>query len=198
MHKTYAYIRVSTREQNEDRQLIAMQEMGVPRRCTYIDKQSGKDFVRPAYIAMVKRLKPGDLLFVKSIDRLGRNYSDIQEQWRFLIHEKGINICVLDMPLLDTRTARDLIGTFVADLTLQILSFVAQTERESIRQRQREGIEAAKRRGVVFGRPLKQPSEYELYWINRWQSGAITAQEALKHIKISRATLYRVAKRISK
>ena len=196
--KTYGYIRVSTREQNEDRQVIAMREFGVPDGNMIVEKQSGKDFERPKYQKLMKQIKPGDVLVVKSIDRLGRNYSDIQEQWRFLIHEKGINICVLDMPLLDTRTARDLIGTFVADLTLQILSFVAQTERESIRQRQREGIEAAKRRGVVFGRPLKQLSEYELYWINRWQSGAITAQEALKHIKISRATLYRVAKRISK
>lgn len=149
----YGYIRVSSMDQNEDRQRIALRGKGVPERNLYIDKQSGKDFDRPRYKRLVKRLKAGDLLYVHSIDRLGRNYKEIQEQWRVLTKDKGADVCVLDMPLLDTRNGKDLMGTFIADLVLQILSFVAQSERENIRKRQAEGIAAAKARGVKFGRP---------------------------------------------
>ena len=149
----YGYIRVSSTDQNEDRQRIAMADKGIAKRNLYIDKQSGKDFERPRYKRMMKRLKPGDLLYILSIDRLGRNYKEVQEQWRILTKEKGVDICVIDMPLLDTRNGKDLMGTFIADLVLQILSFVAQSERENIRKRQAEGIAAAKLRGVRFGRP---------------------------------------------
>ena len=149
----YGYIRVSSVDQNEDRQLIALRGQGVTERHIYLDKQSGKDFHRPQYKRLVKALKPGDLLYVLSIDRLGRDYREIQQQWRLLTKEKGVDICVLDMPLLDTRQGKDLMGTFIADLVLQILSFVAQSERENIRRRQQEGIAAAKARGVKFGRP---------------------------------------------
>ena len=149
----YGYIRVSSTDQNEDRQLIALHGKGIPDNRIYMDKQSGKDFNRPKYKRLVRRVKQGDLLYILSIDRLGRNYREIQEQWRLLTQEKGIDICVLDMPLLDTRQGKDLMGTFIADLVLQILSFVAQSERESIRKRQAEGIAAAKARGVKFGRP---------------------------------------------
>lgn len=152
MSKVYGYIRVSSTDQNEDRQLVALREREVPEQNLYMDKQSGKDFERPEYRRMVKRLKKDDLLYVKSIDRLGRNYGEILEQWRLLTKEKGVDIVVLDMPLLDTRNGKDLMGTFIADLVLQILSFVAQSERENIRQRQAEGIAAAKARGVPFGR----------------------------------------------
>ena len=148
----FGYIRVSSTDQNEDRQRIAMQKKGIEAKNLYIDKQSGKDFQRPRYRQMVRRLKPGDLLYVLSIDRLGRNYEEIQNQWRILTKEKGVDICVIDMPLLDTRRGKDLMGTFIADLVLQILSFVAQNERENIRKRQAEGIAAAKARGVKFGR----------------------------------------------
>lgn len=153
MSKTYGYIRVSSTDQNEDRQLIAMAQLSVPKRNLYIDKQSGKDFNRPQYRRMVRKLRPGDLLYVLSIDRLGRNYEEIQKEWRHLTKELGIDICVIDMPLLDTRQGKDLMGTFIADLVLQILSFVAQSERENIKKRQAEGIAAAKARGVKFGRP---------------------------------------------
>lgn len=151
---TFAYVRVSSRDQNEDRQLIAMQEFGVPKTHIYTDKQSGKDFDRPSYQRLMRRLKPGDLLVIKSIDRLGRNYDEIIQQWREITKRKQVDIAVLDMPLLNTRQGdRDLTGVFISDLVLQILSYVAQTERENIRQRQREGIDAAKRKGVAFGRP---------------------------------------------
>ena len=153
MKKKYAYIRVSTKEQNEDRQLLAMKELEIPEKCIFIDKQSGKDFERPFYRKMIKKLKKDDILFIKSIDRLGRNYAEILEQWRILTKEIGIDIVVLDMPLLDTRRGKDLMGTFLSDIVLQILSFVAENERENIRQRQAEGIAAAKARGVRFGRP---------------------------------------------
>ena len=148
----YAYVRVSTREQNEDRQLIAMNELQVPKKNIFIDKQSGKDFERPHYKKLIKRLKKDDLLYIKSIDRLGRNYNEIQEQWRILTKEKGIDIVVLDMPLLDTRRGKDLMGTFLSDIVLQVLSFVAENERVNIRQRQAEGIAAAKAKGVRLGR----------------------------------------------
>ena len=151
----YGYVRVSSIDQNEDRQLIAMCENDVPKKNIYIDKQSGKDFERLQYKKLVKKIRQGDLLYVLSIDRLGRNYEDIQRQWRLLTKEIGIDICVIDMPLLDTRNGKDLMGTFIADLVLQILSFVAQSERENIRKRQAQGIAAAKAKGVRFGRPEK-------------------------------------------
>ena len=151
----YGYIRVSSTDQNEDRQMVALRGVPVPRNRIYMGKQSGKDFDRPQYKRPLRRLKAGDLLYVMSIDRLGRNYEEIQNQWRRLTKEIGVDICVLDMPLLDTRQGKDLMGTFIADMVLQILSFVAQSERENIRKRQRQGIDAARQRGVQFGRPRK-------------------------------------------
>lgn len=168
----YGYIRVSSVDQNEDRQLIALRGKGVAMRHIYLDKQSGKDFHRPQYKRLVKALKPGDLLYVLSIDRLGRDYREIQQQWRLLTKEKGVDICVLDMPLLDTRQGKDLMGTFIADLVLQILSFVAQSERENIRRRQQEGIAAAKARGVKFGRPPLPENFYEVH--RRWRNKELT------------------------
>ena len=152
---TYAYIRVSTNDQNEDRQLIALSAFEIPARNLFLDKQSGKDFNRPDYRRLLKKIKPGDLLIIKSIDRLGRNYEEILEQWRIITKERRSNIRVLDMPLLDTSSSRDLTGTLIADIVLQLLSYVAQNERENIRQRQAEGIAAAKARGVVFGAEIK-------------------------------------------
>ena len=188
MSKTYGYIRVSSRDQNEDRQLIAMQEMGVLPKNIYMDKQSGKDFARPAYRKMIKKLRPNDLLYVKSIDRLGRNYKEILEQWRVLTKEKEVDICVLDMPLLDTRNGKDLMGTFLADLVLQILSFVAENERNAIRQRQAEGIAAAKAKGVRFGRPENPLPDnfFEVY--QRWKSGEITGTEASNELNMPLST----------
>ncbi len=157
----YGYVRVSSTDQNEDRQMLAMTERNIPIRRVYVDKQSGKDFDRPAYKDMVRKLKPGDLLYVMSIDRLGRNYDEIQSQWRVLTKERGVDITVIDMPLLDTRRGKDLLGTFIADLVLQILSFIAHSERDNIKKRQAEGIAAAKARGVRFGRPvIKSPDDF--------------------------------------
>ena len=156
---TYGYVRVSTKEQNEDRQIIAMREFGVADSCIVLDKQSGKDFERPGYQRLVRKLKAGDTLVIKSIDRLGRNYDEILDQWRLLTKEKQVAIVVLDMPLLDTRQGRDLTGVLIADIVLQLLSYVAQTEREYNRQRQAEGIAAAKARGVHFGRKFKDRGE---------------------------------------
>jgi len=174
----YGYIRVSTREQNEDRQLIALREISVPEENIFIDKQSGKDFERPQYKKLVRYMKKDDLLYIKSIDRLGRNYGEILEQWRILTREKGIDIVVLDMPLLDTRRGKDLMGTFLSDIVLQILSFVAENERTNIRQRQAEGIAAAKARGVKFGRPPK-PLPANFYQMQKdWHSKRITLKEA--------------------
>ena len=162
MGNVYGYVRVSTSEQNEDRQLIAMNTVQVPERNIYMDKQSGKDFKRPMYMRMLKRLKQDDVLYIKSIDRLGRDYEEVLEQWRMLTKEKKVDIVVLDMPLLDTRRGRDLMGTFLSDIVLQVLSFVAENERKNIRERQKEGIEAARRRGVRFGRPAKTvPENFE-------------------------------------
>lgn len=176
----YGYVRISTREQNEDRQLHALHNVGVSTQNIYIDKQSGKDFQRPSYVKMVRELKKNDVLFIKSIDRLGRNYEEIIEQWRILTKEKQIDIAVLDMPLLDTRQGKDLIGTFLSDVVLQILSFVAQNERENIRQRQSEGICAAKARGVRFGRPSHPlPNNFEKTCL-RWKQGEISGTEAAK------------------
>ena len=151
----YGYVRVSSIDQNEDRQMIEMQKIGVPETNIFMDKQSGKNFDRPAYKRLVRKMKEGDLLYIMSIDRLGRNYVEIQEQWRYLTKEKKVDVSILDMPLLDTRNGKDLMGTFLADIVLQVLSFVAQNERENIRKRQAEGIAAAKARGVQFGRPEK-------------------------------------------
>ena len=184
----YGYIRVSTREQNEQRQLIAMQEFGIPHNRIYMDKQSGKDFERRNHKKMVQKLKKDDTLVVKSIDRLGRNYDEILEQWRVITKEKQAAIVVLDMPLLDTRQSRDLTGTLIADIVLQLLSYVAQTEREFIRQRQAEGIAAAKERGVQFGRkPLPQPEEYaDVY--QKWESGRLSARAAAVALGVSHST----------
>ena len=180
MSNTYGYVRVSTKEQNEDRQMIAMREMGVPEKNIYIDKQSGKDFERPQYRRLVRRMKKDDLLYIKSIDRLGRNYEEIQNQWRLLTKDKGVDICVIDMPLLDTRRGKDLVGTFLSDIVLQVLSFVAENERTNIRQRQAEGIAAAKARGVRFGRPPAPlpPNFHDVY--QRWRQGKITGTAAAK------------------
>ncbi len=177
---TYGYIRVSTTEQNEDRQRIALEGKGVAAAHIYMDKQSGKDFDRPQYKRLVHRLRPGDLLYVQSIDRLGRNYQEIQTQWRILTKELGVDLCVLDMPLLDTRNGKDLMGTFIADLVLQILSFVAQNERENIRQRQAAGIAAAKARGVRFGRPPRPlPENYHSAYV-KWKAGTLSGAAAAK------------------
>ena len=176
----YGYIRVSSRDQNEDRQLIAMREIDVPEKNIYTDKQSGKDFERPQYKKLVRKLKRDDLLYIKSIDRLGRNYEEIQNQWRFLTKDKGVDICVIDMPLLDTRRGKDLVGTFLSDIVLQVLSFVAENERVNIRARQAEGIAAAKARGVRFGRPPRPlPENYHSAY-QRWKAGKITGTAAAR------------------
>lgn len=187
----YGYIRVSSTEQNEDRQQIAMDRLAVPRKNIYLDKQSGKDFARPNYMKMVKKLRRNDLLYIKSIDRLGRNYKEVQEQWRILTKEKGVDICVIDMPLLDTRTAKDLMGTFIADLVLQILSFVAENERANIKKRQAQGIAAAKARGVRFGRPEKPVPKNFVDIVRQWERHEISTPEALRLCDMSRPTFYR-------
>lgn len=189
MAQIYGYVRVSTREQNEDRQLVAMRNFGVVDSSIFLDKQSGKDFHRKAYQKLLKKLKPGDTLVIKSVDRLGRNYGEILEQWRIITKEKQTAVVVLDIPLLDTRQKeRDLTGTFIADLVLQILSYVAQQEREFIRQRQAEGIEAAKARGVKFGRPPVERPEmfYEVREV--WKRNEISAREAGRRLGINYKT----------
>lgn len=189
--KRYGYIRVSSTDQNEDRQKLAMAQVAVPEKDIYMDKQSGKDFERPQYKRLVKKLRPGDLLYILSIDRLGRNYEEIQNQWRILTKEKGVDIVVLDMPLLDTRQGKDLMGTFIADLVLQILSFVAQSERENIRKRQAEGIAAAKAKGVRFGRPeIAIPDEFGQI-VRQWEKKEISFEEATKQCGMSGTTFYR-------
>ena len=191
MGKIYGYVRVSSTDQNEDRQMIAMSDNNVPKGNVYIDKQSGKDFERPQYKKLVKKLKAGDLLYILSIDRLGRNYEDIQKQWRILTKDIGIDICVIDMPLLDTRNGKDLMGTFIADLVLQILSFVAQSERENIKKRQAQGIAAAKAKGVKFGRPEAPLPENFGKIIKDWDHGKISTADALKLCDMSTSTFYR-------
>lgn len=174
MAKKYGYVRVSSVDQNEDRQLIALMKVGVAKENIYIDKISGKNFERPKYKCLVKKLRRGDILYIMSIDRLGRNYEQIQNQWRIITREKGVDIVVLDMPLLDTRQGKDLMGTFIADLVLQILSFVAQSERKRIKERQAQGIAAAKARGVKFGRPMKKmPDDFEEL-VKMWKEKRIT------------------------
>lgn len=176
----YGYVRVSTRDQNEERQLIALLELQVPKKNIFIDKQSGKNFERPRYKKLLRKMKKGDLLYIKSIDRLGRNYNEIQEQWRILTKDKGVDIVVLDMPLLDTRRGKDLMGTFLSDIVLQVLSFVAENERINIRQRQAEGIAAAKAKGVRFGRvPKPLPENFHAVY-QRWKRGEITGTAAAK------------------
>ena len=191
MLNVYGYVRVSSIDQNEDRQIICMSDNNVPKGNVYVDKQSGKDFERPQYKKLVKKLKAGDLLYILSIDRLGRNYEEIQKQWRILTKDIGIDICVIDMPLLDTRNGKDLMGTFIADLVLQILSFVAQNERENIKKRQAEGIAAAKSKGIKFGRPeIAKPDDFSNI-VKDWNKGTISTAEALKLCNMSTSTFYR-------
>ena len=190
MGNLYGYIRVSTRDQNEDRQLIALRELKIPEKNIFMDKQSGKDFNRPQYKRLVRKLKKDDLLYIKSIDRLGRNYAEILEQWRLLTQTKGADIVVLDMPLLDTRRGKDLMGTFLSDIVLQVLSFVAENERTNIRQRQAEGIAAAKARGVKFGRPPR-PLPGNFYEVHKaWRDKKMTLKEAAEACDLPIGTFY--------
>ncbi|NBI83925.1 recombinase family protein [Clostridiaceae bacterium] len=191
----YGYIRVSRVDQNEDRQLLTMRQSGIPDSQIFLDKQSGKDFNRPQYQKMLKTLRRGDLLYLASIDRLGRDYEEIQTQWRVLTKEIGIDICVLDMPLLDTRNGKDLMGTFIADLVLQILSFVAQSERENIRRRQAEGIAAAKMRGVKFGRPARLVPENFNEVRLAWRQKRLTLSAAAELCDMTTSTFYAKAVR---
>ena len=187
----YGYVRVSSTDQNEDRQMLEMQRLKIKKKNIYIDKQSGKDFNRPSYQRLLGKLKKGDLLYVKSIDRLGRNYKEIQNQWRVLTKEMEVDVVVIDMPLLDTRVYKDLMGTFIADLVLQVLSFVAENERVNIRKRQEEGIKAAKLKGVMFGRPMiKVPDNFGSL-VKQWERGHIRAEDVAKECDMSIATFYR-------
>ena len=194
MSGIYGYIRVSSLDQNEARQVIAMRERGISESHLFIDKQSGKDFQRPQYNELLETLKAGDLLCIMSIDRLGRGYKEVQEQWKIITQDKGVDIQVLDMPLLDTRTAKDLLGTFISDLVLQVLSFVAQNERENIRKRQAEGIAAAKARGVKFGRRKKDMSPEFMKIYARWKNGEMTRAEAARQCGISASGFFYRAK----
>ena len=191
MAQVYVYVRVSSVDQNEERQLVELLKRNVFPENIYIDKKSGKSFERSQYKRLVKKLKQGDLLYILSIDRLGRNYLEIQEQWRMLTKEKGINICVIDMPLLDTRSGKDLMGTFIADLVLQILSFVAQNERENIRKRQAQGIAVAKAKGIKFGRPQIILPENFGELVCDWERKRLPLSEVLEICKMSEATFYR-------
>jgi len=196
MNQIYGYVRVSSKDQNEDRQLIVMREKNVPENHIFIDKLSGKDFNRPSYRELLDALDADDLLFLKSIDRLGRNYAEILEQWRILTKVKKVDICVIDMPLLDTRQGKDLMGTFLSDLVLQILSFVAENERKMIKQRQAEGIAAAQARGVKFGRPeLPLPDHFDEVSL-RWQRGEINGVEAAEELQIPVSTFRYKAKKM--
>ena len=187
----YGYVRVSSTDQNEGRQMIAMAELKIPEERIFVDKQSGKDFQRPAYKSLVRKLRPGDVVYVKSIDRLGRNYEEIQNQWRILTKDRGVDIVVIDMPLLDTRRGKDLMGTFIADLTLQLLAFVAQNERETIRKRQSEGIAAARSRGVQFGRPCQKAPENFGAVVKQWRRGSLPLPDALTQTGLKKSTFYR-------
>lgn len=194
----YGYVRVSSRDQNADRQLLALQELNIPGKNIYVETQSGKDFERPQYRKMVRRFKRDDLLYIKSIDRLGRNYAEILEQWRILTREKGVDIVVLDMPLLDTRRGKDLLGAFLSDIVLQVLSFVAENERASIRQRQAEGIAAAKIRGVKFGRPpIPLPDNF--HEVHRaWRGKKISLRQAAQACHMPEGTFYAKAVKLEK
>ena len=196
-NRRYGYVRVSTKEQNEDRQLLAMQQVGIPAACLFTDKQSGKDFDRPAYRRLLHVLREGDILVVKSIDRLGRNYEEIIEQWRHITKRIKADIRVLDMPLLDTTISKDLLGTFIADLVLQVLSFAAENERKNIRQRQREGIDAALARGVHFGRPGIPDSEAMLEAVRLYRQKKISLSRALDMSGIGKTTFYKKLKEFS-
>ena len=196
MGNIYGYVRVSSKDQNEGRQIIAMEEVNVPEENIYVDKQSGKDFNRPKYKALVRKLREDDLLYIKSIDRLGRNYDEILDQWRVLTKVKKVDIAVIDMPLLDTRKGKDLMGTFIADLVLQLLSFISESERKNIKERQREGIEAAKIRGVKFGRPRKPLTENFDQLYNLWKTKEISAAEIARQCDITPATFYNRAKKM--
>ena len=188
---TFGYVRISGVDQNEDRQMIAMNEHGISPERVFIDKQSGKDFERQAYKLLMENLEPGDLLYIKSIDRLGRNYDEILNQWRVLTKDRQVDIVVIDIPVLDTRRGKDLMGTLIADLVLNLLSFVAQNERENIRQRQAEGIAAAKARGVRFGRPSKDPPENFGILVDQWERGKLPLSVLLKQTGIYKPTFYR-------
>lgn len=190
-NNVYGYVRVSSTDQNEERQMVALKNVSIPVKNIFMDKQSGKNFDRPNYKKMVDKLKTGDLLFILSIDRLGRNYEEIQNQWRILTKEIGIDICVLDMPLLDTRNGKDLMGTFIADLVLQILSFVAQSERENIKKRQAEGIAAAKAKGIKFGRLEKEVPDDFGKIVRAWEQKRLPFEEVLNQCNMSEATFYR-------
>lgn len=194
--KTYGYVRVSSRDQNEERQVIAMKNFGISDSDIIIEKQSGKNFERPQYTGLLNRMKAGDILVVKSIDRLGRNYNEILEQWRIITKEKQIAVVVLDMPLLDTRKGRDLTGTLIADIVLQLLSYVAQTEREFIHQRQAEGIAAAKARGVHFGPKKKAMPDNFTTYADRWLQGKVSSRQAARQLGISYQTFIRRAKEL--
>ena len=189
----YGYVRVSSKEQNEDRQVIALNELKIPDGQIFVDKQSGKDFNRPHYIKMLDKLQAGDLLYILSIDRLGRNYDEILSQWRLITKEKDVDIVVLDMPVLDTRGKHegDLMGKVIADVVLQLLSFVAQKEYESIHQRQAAGIAAARAKGVRFGRPIKNPPENFASLVKKWERGELHFKDLLEHTNLSEATFYR-------
>jgi len=195
MPNIYAYIRVSSTDQNEDRQRVAMCEVSVPEKNIYMDKQSGKDFNRPQYKKLLRKIKKNDLLYIKSIDRLGRDYEEILEQWRILTKEKAIDIVVIDMPLLDTRRGKDLMGTFLSDIVLQVLSFVAENERTNIRQRQAEGISAARERGVKFGRPSSPLPEnfYDIY--RAWREKKLSLKEAANECNMPIGTFYGKARK---
>jgi len=188
---TYGYVRVSSISQNEDRQMLAMSKLNIPFERIFTDKQSGKDFNRPAYKLLMDELRAGDLLYIKSIDRLGRNYEEIQSQWRILTKERRVDIAVIDMPILDTRNGRDLMGTFLADIVLQILSFVAQNERENIRQRQAEGIKAARARGIHLGRPVKKTPDNFNELANLWKLRKLTMKDLIRQTGLKESTLYR-------
>ena len=187
----YGYVRVSSTDQNEDRQVLALKGLEIPPANLFVDKQSGKDFDRPKYAELVARLQAGDLLYVQSIDRLGRNYDEILNQWRILTKEKGVDIAVIDMPILDTRQYKDLLGTFIADLVLQVLSFVAQNERETIRKRQAEGIAAAQARGVRFGRPPKETPDNFGDLVKKWEQGELAIAEVLELCGMKATTFYK-------
>ena len=197
-NNTYGYARVSSRDQNEERQIIALKEMGVPEQNIYVDKQSGKDFNRPQYKKLLRRVKPDDLIYIKSIDRLGRNYAEILEQWKVLTKDKRVDLYVIDMPILDTRREKNLLGTFISDLVLSLLSYVAENERNNIRQRQAEGIAAAKARGVHFGRHPKPLPEnfYEVYQL--WKMKKITISEAARRCSMPQTTFFERARAYKK
>ena len=188
---SYGYVRVSSQDQNEDRQLIEMERVGIPSNNIYIDKQSGKDFDRPKYQKLLRRMNEGDVLYILSIDRLGRNYEEILNQWRIITKDMKVDVVVIDMPLLDTRRDKNLLGTFISDMVLQLLSFVAQNERENIKKRQAQGIAAAKARGVKFGRPVNDVSDEFEDEVGRWNKGELNMEELLEKYGMSQSTFYR-------